>query len=78
MKILILCVILMSALLIQVLVVIFNKLDSLYSQQTEILCSEYANRDHEKEFVPERWQLIKDTYTPQDWYQSCINHNSNK
>ena len=73
-KILILCLILVTALL--VLLAIFSKLDDIYSNQTHILCAEYAARDHEKEFVPERWALIKELYTKEDWFKSCISHSS--
>ena len=73
-KILILCLILVTALL--VILAIFSKLDDIYSNQTKILCAEYAVRDHEKEFVPERWALIKDLYTKEDWFKSCISHST--
>lgn len=75
-KVLIFSLILVLAVFIQVLIVMFSRLDGLYAQQTEMLCAEYANRDHEKEFVPERWSVIKDLYSPQDWYDSCIKHSS--
>lgn len=45
---------------------------------TQRLCRWYANRDHEKEIAPERWQWFKDHgIDPNkdfDWYQSCIDH----
>lgn len=75
-RILILCLILVTALLVQVLLAIFSKLDDIYSNQTKILCAEYAARDHEKEFVPERWALVKDLYTKEDWFKSCISHSA--
>ncbi len=49
-------------------------------QRTERLCKEYAQRDHEKELAPERWQKFKeqgiDPNTHWDWYTSCILHNT--
>lgn len=75
-RILILCLILVTALLVQLLLAIFSRLDDIYSNQTKILCAEYAVRDHEKEFTPERWQLVKDLYSKEDWYDSCIKHSS--
>ena len=47
---------------------------------TKRLCREYADRDHEKELAPERWQWFIDRginpNTDFDWYQSCIDHNT--
>ncbi len=51
-------------------------------QNTKRLCREYANRDHEKELSPERWQSFLDRGIDLnrdfDWYGSCIKHNTNK
>lgn len=47
-------------------------------QRTKVLCMEYALKDHEKEFTPERWAYIKtfmaDPNEVEFWYKSCINH----
>ena len=46
---------------------------------TKRLCKEYARKDHEKEFAPERWKYLKKIGDPNDvdfWYTSCINHHS--
>lgn len=40
------------------------------------LCRQYAERDHEKEFTPERWELVKDMWTTEQWYGSCIDHST--
>lgn len=77
-KILIFYLILVPALFVQLLIAIFSRLDDIYSNQTKILCAEYAVRDHEKEFTPERWQLVKDLYSKEDWFKSCISHSSKK
>lgn len=49
-------------------------------EATKQLCREYADRDHEMELAPERWQMFKeqgiDPNTDFDWYQSCLAHNS--
>lgn len=47
--------------------------------ETKRLCMEYALRDHEKEFAPERWEYLKTIGNPNDvefWYKSCINHHA--
>ena len=47
---------------------------------TKRLCRQYADRDHEKELAPERWQWFIDQgvnlNVEFDWYQSCLAHNS--
>lgn len=43
-------------------------------QQTKEQCREFADRDHEKLFAPERWAKEKEMITSFDWYTSCINH----
>lgn len=47
---------------------------------TKKLCREYAERDHEKELSPERWQMFVDKGIDLnkdfDWYQSCLAHSS--
>lgn len=49
-------------------------------ERTKLLCRQYADRDHEKELSPDRWQWFKnegvDLNKDFDWYQSCINHNT--
>lgn len=42
--------------------------------QTKEQCRIYAERDHEKEFTPERWAWGKDWIQSYDFYDSCINH----
>ena len=42
--------------------------------RTKFLCREYADRNHEKEFTPERYAANKDLIDNYDWYTSCINH----
>lgn len=41
---------------------------------TQKNCREYADRDHEKEFAPERYAQMKDMIINYDWYTSCIRH----
>lgn len=45
---------------------------------TKKLCRWYADRDHELELAPDRWQWFLDQgidpNTHFDWYKSCINH----
>lgn len=47
-------------------------------EKTKKLCREYADRDHEKELAPERWQWFLDRginpNTDFDWYESCLDH----
>lgn len=75
-SLLILCLIIIMALLSGTVFAVLSRFNSVLVRQIEVLCAEYAVRDHEKEFVPERWELIKDIYSSQDWYKSCINHSS--
>ena len=76
--ILLFCSILILAVLAQLLLLIFERMDTVSKEQTKILCWQYASRDHEKEFVPERWAIVKDLWTVEQWYQSCINHSENQ
>lgn len=64
-----------SYLLTVILVALFGLLNSIYDKQTKMLCLEYAKRNHEMEFVPERWAIVKDLYSVDQWYESCINSN---
>lgn len=41
---------------------------------TRVQCRIYADRDHEKEFAPERWEKNKEWIQKFDWYGSCIDH----
>lgn len=49
-------------------------------RQTKKLCRWYADKDHEMELAPTRWQWFVDRginpNTDYDWYQSCIDHNT--
>ncbi len=43
--------------------------------RTDELCYEYAQRNHEKEIAPTRYQWLgKDFVDNFDWYKSCVNH----
>lgn len=75
--ILLFCSILILAVLAQLLLLIFERMDRVSQEQTKILCWQYASRDHKKEFVPERWAIVKDLWTVEQWYQSCIKQSKN-
>lgn len=42
--------------------------------RSDTLCKWYANLNHEKEIVPERWKWGKEWMVKFDWYNSCVNH----
>lgn len=47
-------------------------------QGTKTLCRWYADKDHEKEINPDRWQWFLDRHVDVnkdfDWYEYCISH----
>lgn len=75
--VLLFCSVLLLALLAQLLSLLFTRMNEISEEQTKLLCWQYAVRNHEKEFVPERWERVKDLWTADQWYQSCINHSKN-
>lgn len=73
-KIILVAVLVFGITLSMVLVGLYST-RSAVDERTQLLCKEYAERNHEAEINPERYKWLgEDFVNSYDWYESCINH----